>query len=89
MKADKKNKGPQLIELHGKVVRKKFGTGSKSEHDAIMLESEKGSFVLRRIGGNPFNDPILQKWIGKQVTASGFVDQYTFMAKEIKEQLAD
>lgn len=85
MKAGKENKGPQIIELNGKVVRKKFGKGTKSEHDAIMFETDKGSYVLRRIGGNPFSDPALQKWIGKKIKASGFVDQYTFMAKEIRE----
>ena len=88
MKAGKayKNKGPQLIELTGKLVRKQFGKGSKSEHDSIILESEKESYVIRRIGGNPFKDPVLEKLVGKKVKVTGFVDQYTFMARDIKEE---
>ena len=86
MKAGKKNIGPKQTELKGKVVTKKFGKGTKSEHNAIYLESDQGSFVLRRIGGNPFSDPALKKWIGKQVKVIGIIDQHTFMAGEIVEE---
>lgn len=84
MKAGKSNKGPQQAVLKGKVITKIFGKGSKSEHTAVYLDSKQGSFVLRRIGGNPFNDPELKKWIGKNVKATGMIDQQTFMAKNIE-----
>ena len=83
MKAGKNDTGNER-KLSGKVVLKKFGTGSKSEHDAIYLESAEGSFVLRRQGGNPFYDPELHKLIGKEITATGTINQSLFLAKDIQ-----
>jgi hypothetical protein len=74
------------IELTGKVVVRKFAKGSKSEHDAVYIESDKGDFVLRRVGGNPFHDPKLHELKGKNVTARGVIDNYVFFAKEVKEK---
>jgi hypothetical protein len=73
------------IELTGKIVVRKFGEGSKSEHDAVYLETKDGDFVLRRVGGNPFHDPFLHALKGKTVTAKGYIEHYSFFAKELKE----
>ena len=85
MKAGKTNKAPDLTEIKGKVVQKKFGKGSKSEHEAIYLESAKGLFTLRKVGANPFQDDSLNKWIGKKVIVTGFIDQYLLMVDSILE----
>lgn len=77
------SQGP--VELTGKVVERKFAAGSKSEHDAVFLETEQGAFQLRRVGGNPFVDPVLQKLIGKKVMATGTLHQSLFLATEVKE----
>ena len=84
MKADNSGSGTREKQLTGKVVLKKFAAGSKSEHDAVYLESGEGSFVLRRMGGNPFHDPELHKLVGKQITATGTVNQSLFLAKDIQ-----
>ncbi|MEO7991578.1 MAG: hypothetical protein ABI663_18640 [Chryseolinea sp.] len=73
------------MELKGKVVMKKFGKGSKSEHDAVYLETEKGDFVLRQVGANAFENTELKKLVGKEVIANGMVKDYLFLAKTIKE----
>lgn len=87
MSASKKeNISNKVTALSGKVVLKKFGEGSKSEHDAVCLQTQKGDFVLRRVGGNPFHDAELHKLVGKQVTANGMLDNYTFFAKSINEE---
>jgi hypothetical protein len=83
MKADKKEQNQ--VALNGKLVKKKFGEGSKSEHDAICLETDEGSFVLRRKGGNPFNDPELHKLIGENVAATGIISDSLFLANEVKK----
>jgi hypothetical protein len=83
MKADKKQN--DQVALNGKVVKKKFAEGSKSEHDAICLETDNGSFVLRRKGGNPFNDPELHKLIGERVEAMGIINNTLFLADEVKK----
>jgi hypothetical protein len=84
MKDDKKKTAGD-IEVKGTVVRKTFGAGSKSEHEGIFLETAAGeSFKLKRMGGNPFNDPELTKLLGKEVTACGVANQNLFIAKTIK-----
>lgn len=86
MKASKPqmdNKGP--VELIGTVVQKVFGAGSKSEHEAIYLETDGGAYQLRRIGGNPFSDPELKKLIGKKITATGILHQSLFLANSVKK----
>lgn len=85
MKADKKDRENSETELTGKVILKTFAKGSKSEHEAIYLETASGSYVLRRQGGNPFNDPFLFKLEGKKITARGVLKKYVFLAREIKE----
>lgn len=86
MSANKKNTNSKdSIELSGKVVMKPFGAGSKSEHKAICLQTDKGDYVLRRVGGNPFHDAELHKLVGKHITAIGNVADYIFFAKDINE----
>lgn len=77
MKADKT--------LTGKVITKDFAKGSKSGHKAVYLETKEKTYVLRRENGNPFYDEELHKWIGKQITSTGIIDDYLFIAKDIKE----
>ena len=77
MKADKK--------LTGIVITKDVSSGSKSEHKAVCLQTKEGTYVLRREGGNPFFDTELHKLIGKQISSTGILDDYLFIAKNIKE----
>ncbi|HVF96230.1 MAG TPA: hypothetical protein VM871_02855 [Flavisolibacter sp.] len=86
MKADnvpKKDKSKTSVT--GTVIEKKFGTGSKSEHHGIYLQTEKGDFQLRRVGGNPFSDPELKKLVGKKITATGMLNKLLFLASSIKK----
>lgn len=65
--------------FRGKVVIKPFGTGSKSEHDAVYLATDAGDYVLRRAGGNPFRDPQLDALVGKEITCEGFTTDHTLI----------
>ena len=85
MKAGNRDSKEGQVELNGKVVKKKFAEGSKSEYDAVCLETESGSFVLRRKGGNPFNDPELQKLVGQKICAKGTISNYLFLANDLKK----
>lgn len=62
------------MRLTGKVVRKRFGAGSKSEHDAVVLATPTGNFKLRVPGGNPFQDTRLDAMVGKSIAADGEMD---------------
>ena len=78
------NDGPQRVEgVTGTVTRGPFGTGSKSEREAVWLESGMGRFVLRRKDGPTFGDRALDKYVGKRVTCDGFIVGYTLLAERI------
>ena len=70
--------------LAGKVVRGPFGAGSKSERQAIWLETAQGRFVLRRKDGPTFGDKALEKYVGKRVTCDGFIVDYMLLAERIE-----
>jgi hypothetical protein len=75
-----------MKELHGQVVRKVVGQGSKSEHAAVVLVSDSGHFVLRRNGGNAFMDPELDQLVGKRICGAGSIAGATFIMDEWKEE---
>ena len=62
-----------MKEFIGKVAMRPFAVGSKSERDAVWLDTPEGSFVLRRQGANPLYDPELETLVGKTITAHGEV----------------
>ena len=70
--------------LSGEVVRAPFGAGSKSERQAIWLETARGRFVLRRKDGPTFGDKALEKYVGKRVTCDGFIVEYMLLAERIE-----
>jgi hypothetical protein len=72
------------MELRGQVVRRMFGLGSKSEHEAVMFDTALGSFRLRRIQGNAFRDPELDPLVGRAILAEGTIHGKTFLLKSWK-----
>jgi hypothetical protein len=67
------NPNPPSSRLRGRVVKGAFGSGSKSEREAVYLETPDQRLLLRRSGGNAFFDPELEKLVGKEVEVSGRV----------------
>lgn len=57
----------------GLVVRKRFGAGSKSDREAVVLQTEDGELVLRLKGGNAFSDPQLDELVGHRIRGVGRV----------------
>lgn len=72
------------VKLSGVLVRKAFGKGSKSEHDAVYIKTENADFVLRKKGANPFENRELLELVGRTVEATGTINEYLFLAEEIK-----
>jgi hypothetical protein len=70
--------------LEGVVVRAPFGTGSKSEREAVWLETAEGRFVLRRKEGPTYDDRALDKYVGQRVKCDGFIVGYTLLAERIQ-----
>lgn len=73
------------MEHTGKVVKKPFAVGSKSEHEAVILVTESDEYLLRRQGGNPFYDPDLEKLVGRTIRCEGIVRDYTLIIKNWSE----
>jgi hypothetical protein len=73
------------MEFTGRVVKEVFGKGSKSERDAVMIETSNGKYVLRRKGGNPFSDPELDRLIGKRIRGNGVLTGSTLIMSDWHE----
>jgi hypothetical protein len=71
-----------LAEFVGKVTRRTFGAGTKSEHEGVYLDTDRGSFLLRRAGGNPFSDPEVESLVGKRVRCKGEAFDYFIVFTE-------
>ena len=60
------------IQVKGRVVRKRVGAGSKSDHSAVCLQTARGQeYVLRRMGGNAFEDPELDALVDQEIEGEG------------------
>jgi hypothetical protein len=70
--------------MTGTVVRAPFGAGSKSEREAIWLDTGAERLVLRRKDGPTFGDQSLEKYVGKRVTCDGFLVGYSLLADRIE-----
>lgn len=70
------------IEVSGQVTKHLAAKGSKSERQATFLETEAGTYLLRRRGGNPFADPKLDDLVGKRVRAKGILTEHTLIMSD-------
>lgn len=56
----------------GVVRRERVNVGSKSEHEAVVLDTGAGPHLKLRLNrGNPFHDPALDAFVGMRVTLEG------------------
>ncbi|MBN1903540.1 MAG: hypothetical protein JW927_00420 [Deltaproteobacteria bacterium] len=67
------------MKLRGRVSKKVLYTGTKSEHEAIILTTRQGEFKLRRKGGNAFMDDTLINLEGKEIEGDGVVRENQFI----------
>jgi hypothetical protein len=59
------------MKFRGRVTKKVLYSGTKSEHEAIILTTMQGEFKLRRKGENAFMDEALVSLIGKEIEGDG------------------
>lgn len=56
----------------GMVRKETYAKGSKSEHQAVVLDTGDGNPMKLRIrGNNPFSDPELDQFVGMRVSVEG------------------
>lgn len=70
--------------LSGTVESGPFGTGSKSERQAIWLRTAHERLVLRRKDGPSYGDTTLGPYVGKFVRCDGFIVGYLLLAERIE-----
>ena len=73
---------PAVAQFVGRVTRRTFGAGTKSEHEAVYLDTDRGSFLLRRVGGNPFSDNEIESLLGKRIRCTGEMFDYFIVMTE-------
>jgi hypothetical protein len=69
----------------GKVVKRTFARGSKSEHQAVFLQTGRDEYVLRILDGNPFQDPRLDRLVGKKIRCRGEPTDHTLIISDWDE----
>jgi len=67
------------MRLYGRVIKKMLYAGTKSEHEGIVLMTPEGEFKLRRRGGNPFRDDVLEALEGREIDGEGIVRDDKFI----------
>jgi hypothetical protein len=73
------------VERYGTVTQALVSPGSKSERQAVVLDTDGQRFILRRPGGNPFQDSVLDSLVGKRLRAVGDVYGSNFTLMEWSE----
>jgi hypothetical protein len=73
----------RVTSLRGRVTTGIYAKGSKSEHEAMFIETANGRYVLRRKTGPVFNDAELKQYIGHEVECDGFLVGATLLAELI------
>ncbi len=82
---DNNDDHPKRVDgLTGRVVSGPFGTGSKSQREAIWLEADGRRLVLKRKQGPAYGDRTLEKYVGKQVSCNGFIVGYMLIVEQIE-----
>lgn len=69
--------------LRGRVVLAPYAAGSKSQREAVFLETPDARYLLRRKGGAAMGDDTLLKFINHGVACDGFVVGTTLLAERI------
>lgn len=69
--------------LRGQVTRGPYGKGSKSERDAVFVDTGARRYILRRKAGPAFADKQLDKYVGRMVICDGFLMGTTLLADTI------
>jgi hypothetical protein len=71
--------GALLMKLRGWVVKRTLYKATKSEHEGLVLLTSEGEFKLRRQGGNPFRDEILDSLEGREIEGEGILRKGQFI----------
>jgi hypothetical protein len=72
-----------IKQLRGQVTRGVYGKNTKSEREAIFIDTGRERYLLRRKTGPAYADKQLDQYVGRTVTCSGFLLGTTLLADAI------
>ena len=72
-----------IKQLRGQVIRGNYGKGSKSERDAVFVDTGSKRYILRRKKGPAYGDKELEKYVGRKVVCDGLLMGTTLIAERI------
>ena len=76
---------PQPVtRLAGKVVGGLYAKGTKSERQAVFIETASGRYLLRRKTGPVFDDSELVDYVGHRIECDGFIIGTTLLAETLR-----
>jgi hypothetical protein len=67
------------MKLRGRVTKRLLYSGTKSEHEGLVLLTPEGEFKIRRQGGNPFWDETIASLEGKEIEGEGILRKGQFI----------
>ena len=74
------------VQLTGLVQRVLRDAASRNAHEAVVLQGDDGnSYLLRRPGGNPFADPVLQSLCGRRLLIRGQARAHYLLVNDWRE----
>jgi len=74
------------MECSGTVTKKRVAVDSKSDREAVVLQTATQELILRIRGGNPFVDERLDALVGKKIRVQGELTNKTFLMDEWSEE---
>jgi hypothetical protein len=70
--------------IDGRLEGAWLAGGSKSAHQGVLLVPDAGEPVpLRRVGGHPFKDPVLEALVGQRVRVIGVLRDSGLLADSV------
>jgi len=67
------------MRFRGEVVRHAVARGSKSARAAVLLRTAGREYLLRRQGGHPFRDPVLDALVGHTIAGEGTLHDHVLI----------
>jgi hypothetical protein len=75
----------RVTSLRGRITQGTYGKGSKSEREAVFIETADAQrYILRHKTGPAFDDTELMQYVGHEVKCDGFVVGTTLLAERIE-----
>ena len=73
----------RVTAVRGRVARGPYGKGSKSEREAVFIETADARYILRRNTGPALDDAKLMQDVGHVVECDGFLIGTAFLVDRI------